>query len=69
MLDICRIELPAMAGYIKADSKTTSETNPKFSFVTDKQAATEAEMHQSIQHINDEISCSTKIEEFNPFRL
>jgi len=34
----------------------------------DKQAATEAEMHQSIQHINDEISCSTKIEEFNPFR-
>lgn len=58
-----------MAGYIKADSKTTSETNPKFPFVKDKQAATEAEMHQSIQHINDEISCSTKIEEFNPFRL
>ena len=26
-------------------------------------------MQESIQHINEEISTSTKIEEFNPFRL
>jgi len=34
----------------------------------DKQAASEAQMQESIQHINEEISTSTKIEEFNPFR-
>ena len=43
--------------------------NKTFYLEKDKQAASEAQMQESIQHINEEISTSTKIEEFNPFRL